>query len=209
MTKILAIGSHPDDIEIGVGGTLIKHNERGDKLCVLVLTRGARGGEGKVRLSEAQKAVAHIGGDFFQGNLEDTRISDGGSTIDVIESVVEEFQPDVVYTHTKSDRHQDHRNAYSASVVACREVAKVYSYQGPSATVDFRPTRFVGIDSHLAGKIAMIGAHASQVAIRDYLDEDLIRATARYWGQYARRSQKYVEPFEVILDREFDDFDKY
>lgn len=205
MSNILAIGAHPDDIEIGVGGTLTKHYERGDNVSILVLTRGARGGEGQTRISEAKKAAALIGADLFQGNLEDTRISMGTPTIDIIEAVIEEFTPDVVYTHSEHDRHQDHRNAMNASVVACRDVSKVYGYESPSVTIDFRPAKFVGIDSCLQSKMAMIQAHASQVAIRDYLDEDLIRSTARFWGRHARKSQKYAEPFEVILDRELDD----
>ncbi len=71
-------------------------------------------------------------------------------------------------------------------------------YQAPSSTVDFRPTRFVSIDAFLDRKIEAIGAYGSQVEIRSYLDEELLRSTARYWARFA--NTRYVEPLEVVRD---------
>jgi hypothetical protein len=64
--------------------------------------------------------------------------------------------------------------------------------------VDFRPTRFVAIDSHVERKLAAIGAFASQVEIRAYLEPDLIRSTARYWSRFGEGS--YAEAFEVMRE---------
>ena len=89
-----------------------------------------------------------------------------------------------------------------ATLVAAREIPRIYCYQAPSSTVDFHPTRFVPIDDFLAGKLEAIAAYRSQVAVRRYLDEDLLRATARYWSRFG--SSRYVEPLEVVRESEVD-----
>ena len=103
-----------------------------------------------------------------------------------------------MYTHTIRDVHQDHRNAHSATLVAARGIPKVFCYQAPSSTVEFRPTRFVAIDEYLERKIEVIQAYTSQVKVRDYLDEELLRSTARYWSRFAHA--RYVEPLEIVRD---------
>ena len=132
-------------------------------------------------------------------DLEDTRIPESDPTVGIIERVIAEFAPTIVYTHTIHDVHQDHRNVNRASLVAARRVPSVYCYQSPSATVDFKPARFVSIEPYLDGKIEAIGAFKSQTDIRDYLDDELIRATARYWGRFG--DARYCEPMEVVRDR--------
>jgi hypothetical protein len=83
-------------------------------------------------------------------------------------------------------------------MVAVREVGRVYCFQSPSATVDFRPTRFVTIDQQLERKLLAIQAFASQTQVRGYLEPDLIEATARYWSRYG--DGRYAEAFEVIRE---------
>ena len=84
-------------------------------------------------------------------------------------------------------------------MVACRRIARVYGYQSPSSTVAFAPKRFIPIDDHLATKLAAIACYSSQTEVRDYLAEDLLTATARYWGRFT--NVRYAEPLEVIAER--------
>ena len=79
---------------------------------------------------------------------------------------IDEIQPTTIYTHTIRDVHQDHRNVHSATLVAARGISRVFCYQAPSTTVEFKPTRFVAIDEFLERKIEVIQAYASQVKIR-------------------------------------------
>ena len=102
----------------------------------------------------------------------------------IIEEVVAELQPTIVYTHSVHDLHQDHRNVHRAAMVACRRVGRVYCFQSPSATVDYRPTHFVTVDDYVGRKLKVIDAFGSQAGIRDYLEPELITATARYWARY-------------------------
>ena len=110
-----------------------------------------------------------------------------------------ELRPAVIYTHSIHDVHQDHRNTHSAVMAAAPDVGRVYCYPSPSATVDFRPTRFVSIDRQLDRKLQAIALFDSQVEVRTYLEPDLIQSIARSWSRFA--DGRYAEAFEVIRDR--------
>jgi len=195
---VLAVGAHPDDVEIGAGGTLLVHRRLGDAVSILTLSHGARDGGQAARADEARRAAEIIGADLYLDGLEDTHIGEGANTIAAVARVVARVRPTVIYTHSQHDVNTDHRNAHRAVVAAVREVGRVYCYQSPSTTVDFRPSRFVAIDSDVDRKLAAIGAFASQTPIHAYLDEDLIRSTARYWSRFG--DSGYAEAFEIIRE---------
>jgi LmbE family N-acetylglucosaminyl deacetylase len=195
---VLAVGAHPDDVEIGCGGILVRHVAAGHQVTVLTVTGGEQGGEIMARARESQRAAEILGIRLFHTDLVDTSVSDGGETIATIKRVIDEVAPTTVYTHTARDLHQDHRNVHHATLVAARGIPRVYCYQAPSTTVEFCPTRFVTIDGFLDRKLEAIQAYTSQVAVRDYLDPELLRATARYWGRFSR--SRYVEPLEVVRE---------
>jgi two-component system, NtrC family, response regulator HydG len=196
--SVLAIGAHPDDVEIGAAGALAVHRGLGHEISILTLSLGARGGAEDTRAGESEMAALALGATLYLEDLQDTRISEGDPTIGAISAVVETVRPTVIYTHSLHDVHQDHRNVHQAAMVAIREVGRVYCFQSPSATVDFRPSRFVSIDDHLERKLLAIQAFGSQVEVRTYLEQDLITSNARYWSRYA--SGRYAEPFEVVRD---------
>ncbi|HEX3946302.1 MAG TPA: response regulator [Acidimicrobiales bacterium] len=198
--RVLAVGAHPDDVEIGVGAILLSHRATGDEISIATMSRGARGGEAVDRAAEAERAAHLLGARLYLEDLEDTRVPEGDPTVGLLEEVIKAARPTIVYTHTLSDLHQDHRNVHRATMVAARRVPNVYCYESPSATVDFRPARFVSVDDQVDGKIEVIGAYKSQVEIRQYLQEDLVRATARYWGRFG--ATRFSEPLEVIRDRQ-------
>ena len=195
---VLAVGAHPDDVEIGIGGILLRHASQGHRVTLLTLTGGEQGGSASDRAAEAEKAAELMSARLIHASLTDTSVSEGGSTIRTILDVVEEIRPTTIYTHTIRDVHQDHRNTHSATLVAARGISRVFCYQAPSTSVEFKPTRFVAIDDFLERKIEVIRAFASQVSIREYLDEELLRATARYWARFSQA--RYVEPLEVVRD---------
>lgn len=195
--RVLALGAHPDDVEIGVGGTLARHHAAGDEVAILTLSRGAAGGETDLRENEARAAAAILGAQLFLDDLPDTRISHGPETIDAIERVVRTFRPDVVYTHSANDRHQDHRAVHEATRIAARNVASVFCYQSPSTTIDFRPARFVDVGQVLGIKLAALDAYRTQAG-RTYLQPAQIEASAAYWGRFAQYAR--VEPLEILRD---------
>jgi len=195
---VLAVGAHPDDVEIGVGGILAAHRAAGDTVVILTLSRGSRGGDVADRQHEALASADLLGARLFLEDLVDTEITNTGPTVAIIERVVNEVAPTIVYTHTAHDRHQDHRAVHEATLVATRAVRMVACFQSPSSTVDFRPSRFVSIDGFIDQKLALLECFASQVAIRDYLEPEHVLATARYWSRYG--GGKAVEPLEIIRE---------
>ncbi|HEX4933759.1 MAG TPA: response regulator, partial [Gemmatimonadaceae bacterium] len=96
--RVLAIGAHPDDVEIGVGGTLRRHSAEGDDVTILTLTGGEQGGDSSRRVQEARRAAEILGCRLVIESLEDTMISAGPATIQVITDAVERFDPTVIYT---------------------------------------------------------------------------------------------------------------
>ena len=117
---VLAIGAHPDDVEIGCGGILLRHVSDGNRVVVLTLSAGAAGGEKAIRSTEAKSAAKTMGVELRIANLADTSISPGNGTIELIASLIEEIKPDIVYTHSLHDTHQDHRSVFQATLVAAR-----------------------------------------------------------------------------------------
>ncbi|AEE44961.1 response regulator [Cellulomonas fimi] len=192
---VLAVGAHPDDVEIGIGATLASHRAAGDAVVVLTLSSGAIGGEVDARRHEALAAAAVINARLYLHDFEDTRLDPANGLITTIEDTIREVSPTVVYTHSVHDRHQDHRAVHQAVQVAARRVPSLACFQSPSSTVEFRPDTFVPVDGFVETKLAMLAAFESQ-AHRDYMEPDLVRATARYWSRFG--TGRHAEPLETV-----------
>ncbi|UZN04634.1 response regulator [Cellulomonas sp. S1-8] len=192
---VLAVGAHPDDVEIGVGATLASHRAAGHQVVILTMSGGAVGGDSQTRRHEALAAAAVIGARLFLHDFEDTRMQAAGGLIAVVEEAVSDLSPTVVYTHSAHDRHQDHRAVHEAVMVATRKVPSVACFQSPSCTLDFRPTRFVPVDGFVETKLEMLAAFTSQ-SHRDYMEPDVVRSTARYWSRFGTGA--YAEPLETV-----------
>jgi LmbE family N-acetylglucosaminyl deacetylase len=196
---VLAVGAHPDDVEIGAAGTLLAHKSAGDSVAILTLTGGEPPGTQVRRARGPRHAAQVIGARLFLGELDDADIAEGEPTIGVIEEIIARIRPTVLYTHSIHDVHQAHRNTHQAVIVAARQVGRVYCFQSATPTVDFRPTHFSVIDSHVSRKLAAIDAFADEPQQRDYLQPDLVVSTARYWSRFCGGS--LAEPFEAVRDR--------
>jgi len=196
--SILAIGAHPDDIEIGCGGTLKKHSEQGDEITILTLTKGAQGGNKAERERESQNAANTLDAKLIMTDLVDTQLSNGGDTITSIHDAINTCNPDIIYTHSLNDTHQDHRATHYATLVAARKIERVYAYLAPSGTIDFHPRYFGHIEDYIDDKMKAINCFTSQTITcnRPYLKRSIIESTAQYWGRFSNYG--YVEPFEVI-----------
>lgn len=195
---VLAIGAHPDDVEIGVGGILAAHKAAGDKVNILTLSRGGREGNVNARQNEAFAAAELLGAQLFLEDLVDTEIGSAEPTVGLIEKVVRQLNPTVVYVHSDHDLHQDHRAVHSAALLVTRGVRTVSCYQSASSTADFRPNRFMNIDGFIEAKVALVQCHQSQVQTSRYHAPDFIVATARYWSRFGDGST--CEPLEIVRD---------
>jgi LmbE family N-acetylglucosaminyl deacetylase len=164
LRTILAVGAHPDDVELGCAGTLALHVSKGDKMYLLVLTRGEASGNPDSREKECKQSAKILGAtDVFIGGIKDTKVHDGRETIDVIESVVDRLRPDIVYAPSSKDTHQDHRNTGHAVLSACRRCQVILLYEGASTQRDFSPQVFVDIAKTFQLKLKATGVYGSQV----------------------------------------------
>ncbi|MCA9355301.1 PIG-L family deacetylase [Candidatus Kaiserbacteria bacterium] len=200
--KILAIGSHPDDVEIGCGGSLIKHRALKHSVKVLVLTGGGRGGDGDdeddlvlTRFQEAKNAadLMDVDIDFF--DYADTEIPGTHDVIARIEELVAEFKPDRVYIPFEQDSHQDHRNTSRVAKAACRKVKQILEYEEPSSYSTFNANFWIDITPHIEKKLEAIKLHVSQ-GHKEILKAKSIEGLNLYRGYQSH--VQYAEGFSTF-----------
>jgi LmbE family N-acetylglucosaminyl deacetylase len=194
--NILAIGAHPDDIELGCSGTLLNHKENGDEIFLLVMTNGENGGEKKLRVEEAKKAAEIIGGNITVLDFHDGEIREDIHLIKTIENYVKLKKIDVMYTHSKNDRHQDHRNIASSCQIAMRFVNECYSYETPVTPNNFLPTMFVDITKNFEKKMLCVNCHITQ-EVRYYVKSSSLTNMSSFRALNAGFPEKKFESFEV------------
>lgn len=200
--SILAIGAHPDDLELGCGATLAKLAASGTSVTALVLSNGNSGAELEFdRAEETRKALQSLGVHrVVQHSFPDTRLHEHlNEIIAVIEEHVREVAPQRVYTMFAEDRHQDHRAVYQASAVACRRVPQVLAYETPSSYPNFVPTAFESIEDFVEKKVAALKMHVSQGS-RLYMHEEKIRSAAHFRGVQVELGQaEGFIPYKLVF----------
>jgi LmbE family N-acetylglucosaminyl deacetylase len=196
---ILAIGAHPDDIEFGCGGTIIKYTERGHRLFLHIMTEGGLGAETTTRVEEQEASKAVLGAeDIFWGGYKDTHLVVDVELIGKIEKVIRKVRPDFIFCNFPDDTHQDHRHLSQAVMSATRYIRNVLFYEGPT-TQNFKPHVFVDISDTLDKKIEALKAHKSQVMktnIEDLSIVEVARSSANFRGIQGR--VKFAEAFHSL-----------
>ena len=197
--NILAIGAHPDDIEYGCAGTLIKYAERGHQIYLMVLTEGQEGGSSEIRKQEQENAAELMSVQkIFWGGYHDTQLPLNKELIEKIEEVLGEVKPDLILVNYGDDTHQDHRILTQATMSATRYIRNVLFFEVPT-TQNFNPQVFVDISDTLEQKFKVLEAHASQVMktnIEDMYIIELAQASATFRGIQGR--VKFAEAFAPL-----------
>jgi bacillithiol biosynthesis deacetylase BshB1 len=141
---ILAFGAHPDDTELGCGGTLIKHINSGKKVGVIDLTEGQLGSRGSIakRYEEAAKASKIIGLSVRENlGMEDGWFRSDEESIHKVIKMIRKYRPEIVLANAISDRHPDHGRAAKLVAEACfySGLVKVESADGGEKQEPWRP----------------------------------------------------------------------
>lgn len=211
--RVLAIGAHPDDIELGAGGFIHRLVHRNNaRVHFLILTEGLRGlppgVHGARRRDEAHEAAGYLG--VAPANVE-VRTRDDGRLHDLGHELIREVEErlfdgtggmrfDAVLTHSRDDTHADHRAVHDATLSAVRSFhGSVLMYQSPSTTPNgFRPTFFPRLTRQdIDQKICALRAHVSQKD-RVYMDALRAHGMAANWAIHLRQPpDTYLEAFEV------------
>jgi LmbE family N-acetylglucosaminyl deacetylase len=197
--NILAIGAHPDDIELGCGGLLLKAVKEGHNIFMYILTRGSASGDPVQRTYEQIEAAKFIGAHaMWIDNFEDTKLSLNVELIQHIESAVNSTHPDVIYTHPVGDTHHDHRAIAEATLEAARFVPNILSYEMP-VTRDFKPHVYYDISDVINDKIELLNVFLSQKH-KMFITSNATKGLAQYRALQSRLHPLVtaVEAFEVL-----------
>ncbi len=141
---ILAIGAHPDDVELNCGGTLVKEIARGKKVGILDLTRGELGSRGTATTRDNEAAIAaKIMGVHIRENLgfkDGFFVNDEKHQLKVIE-VIRKYRPEIVLCNAIEDRHIDHAKGSKLASDACflSGLLKVETFFNNKKQLHWRP----------------------------------------------------------------------
>lgn len=206
--RILAVGAHPDDLEINCSGTLVKCAKRGDVVITCHVCTGDLGHEiiqpeelAKIRGAEAQNAGKLAGIEVLSGGFGDMDIYDNNKAArDRMVDIIRYADPDLIITHPPDDYHADHtavsRLVFDASFAATvphyktkvDKVAKLTPlyYMDVLTGVNFNPTEYVDITDEIDLKLQMLACHESQIVwLRDHDNVDMldmVKSCARVRG---------------------------
>jgi LmbE family N-acetylglucosaminyl deacetylase len=209
--KIVAIGAHPDDIELGCGGLLIKAVRNGHNVYMYTLTRGSASGDPQERTKELIQSCKVIGADgLWIDNFEDTHLSNSHDLINHIEYIIIKSQADIVITHSLNDTHHDHRAVAASTIEAGRNIPNIMAYEIP-LTKDFKPQIFYDISDVIDEKVELLNLFKSQ-SDKLYLKSNALKGLAEYRALQSRLNRRtnevdasyynevfeYVEAFEVL-----------
>ena len=157
MKRILAIGAHFDDVEMGCGGSLLLHHDRGDEITIAVLcSDDTYGGDIIVRLKEQQQVKDILGANIILGNSTD-------STKKII-SGLDQVDPDVIYLPFRTDYHQDHRKVNILGMSVARKMRSDVLQYFVSSSYDYYPNVFRRID--FKRKMELFNVYQSQIQRR-------------------------------------------
>ena len=219
----LVVAAHADDETLGMGGTIAHLAAGGEEVFVVTMTDGVgarvHGGVESnsdiaiLRMREYVAAVTALGGGVYpMGNFPDNGL-DTVPLLDVVryvEGLLQDAQPDTVYTHRRHDLNLDHQLTHRAVLTATRpgtsSVLRVYAFDSPSSSEwnfgapGFVPSVFQELDTpHILKMEAALAAYKSELRDPPHPRSDS-RAVIRrqHWGSVS--GFLYAEPFELIRD---------
>lgn len=217
--NVLGIGCHPDDLEIGCGGTLAKYAKLGHKVFMCHIANGNLGHKiiepdelAKIRQKEAERAAGIIGAESFTLDVGDLHVdSNDMEARKKLVEIVRYTKADIIITHNPDDYMRDHMEV---SQMACdvsfcatvphhatessyiNEFPPVF-YMDTLAGIGFIPTEYVDITEEIETKLEALSCHESQVKWmleHDKIDFiDFVRTCSKYRGLQA--SVPYAEGF--------------
>tara|TARA_B100000989_G_C19478972_1_gene444246 strand:+ start:399 stop:1013 length:615 start_codon:yes stop_codon:yes gene_type:complete len=195
----LAFGAHPDDLEIGMGGTLAKlAANKKNNVTGVIATLSSQESE---RKQEQINAAQILGIEIELLEIDFHKLFSSRFMVKTIDNLIEKYKPDVIFTHWNHDSHQDH-NVLTDGVIAATRKNKcsVFMYEqtlpGGVVTESFRAQAYVDITGFIEKKIDSVDAHKTQISKNNKWWLNGIKGRAMYRGNQI--GIEYAEAFEVI-----------
>ena len=216
--NILAIGCHPDDIEVACAGTLAKYKKQGHNVKICHVTNGNMGHViiqpdelRNIRTAEAKNSGSLAGIEVVTCDIGDLLVYDRIEQRDLLIEIIRDADPDALITHSPNDYMPDHvavsKLVFDASFAAsvphygngsgrAAKLTPLY-YMDTLAGVNFMPTEYVDISDEIDIKLEMLECHVSQMKwMRDHDGIDFaefVKTCARFRGLQC--GTRYAEAF--------------
>jgi N-acetylglucosamine malate deacetylase 1 len=191
---LLAIGAHPDDVEYGMGGTLVRHHHAGHRIGVVDLTRGELGSKGtpELRADEAREAAQVYRASFRTClDLGDNQVAHDPPSVHQLATVIRTARPRVVVSHHPEDRHPDHRSA--------NELVRRAVFAAALTTLD------LGVEHHVT--TGLLGFPTDRV-----IDGDVYVDVTDVWAERLEAMRRFASQFTAPpheIDRTLYGIDDY
>lgn len=196
---VIVFGAHPDDIEVGMAGTICRLAECGNDVysCIASIPENRT-----QRLREAQNSAKILGiKDVILLPISAAQLGYNRRTIGAIDLVIQQLRPHSVFTHWNEDSHQDHVNVTRCIIAATRKNNfNVYMYEqtipGGITPAGFRAQYLIDVSQYIDRKLNSIYAHASQMRRNGSWWLEGVRGRAMYRGYQIQT--EFAEAFEII-----------
>jgi N-acetylglucosamine malate deacetylase 1 len=195
---VLAIGAHPDDLELAIGGMLARLSQESARVVMAIVSIP---GEYATRRAEAERAAQILGCELrilVDGGCR--RIDDikNYQLVGMLDALVRELEPAAVLTHSAHEFHRDHVTVHNACISTQRLKPFDFFHFNPTmcrpVPVNFHPRAYVDVSGTIDTKMAAIEAHVSQFGARG-LEAEMYRDLARLTGRMV--GVKYAEGIDV------------
>ena len=202
--RVLAIGAHFDDVELGCGGTLLRHVANGDDVNILVVSKSdyvskntSHIREEETALSEGIKSANMMQANLITGTFKTLELEASKELVNFLCENVQKVNPQIVYTHFTGDQHLDHQAIAKSSLIATRWVKKVVAYVSNvyDTSPIFSPNYFVDISNEFEKKMELIECFESEKETHPNWRRQLECFNGLYGIKIGRR---FAEPFEII-----------
>ena len=196
--RLLVVGPHPDDVELGCGGTIARFSKQA-RIDYLILSPCLEDPRNANIIPEAEAAAGILGIDRASMIVEDLpRRTFHDKREDIRRILIaarDRLEPDLVFCPSLRDVHQDHEVTAEETLRLFRDVS-VVAYESPRSSLDFQPNLYLTLDEdHLETKVRALMSYKSQFD-RYYFEPDIIRSFARMRGAQCR--ERYAEAFEIM-----------
>tara|TARA_B100000780_G_scaffold279108_1_gene255647 strand:- start:3769 stop:4491 length:723 start_codon:yes stop_codon:yes gene_type:complete len=204
---ILAIGAHPDDVELGCGGTIAKHISQGQSVAIIDLTRGELGTRGSIEIRDLESRKAAdilLVKDRFNLGLRDGWIENNEDSQLSLISFLRHLRPKIVLCTAPNDRHPDHVISSKLIVDACFKsgLKKIETQWEGKTQHAYRPVNLyhyiqfydlsadftVDISDHFETKMKAINAHSSQFYDPLSVDSKTLISSKEFYDSISARS---------------------
>jgi len=205
--NVLVVGAHSDDIEIGCGGTVARHVDKGDNTIILVMAESSYAYYNGTVLrtvkeseEEERNAANIMDAKLINLGFETKNVPYSSESIEAVNRIIDDYDIDMIYTHWYHDTHQDHRRTTQSVLSAGRYVPNILMYEpeypAGRSYLGFRNQYYVDITSTFEIKIDALKCHKSQV--QKYGDAFLDAVEARAMHRGYEIGRKYAECFEIV-----------